>query len=179
MEKTLENKKIAMVISFRDFRDEEYFIPKDILAQAGVEISTVSTEKGIAIGTDGGEVKVDILLDDLRVSDFDAVVFIGGQGVIRCLDNNKSYEIISQTLENGKILAAICISPIILANAGVLDGKKATVWSNPMDKSAVKILEEQGAIYQDELVVIDGKIITGNGPEAAEKFAQALTEILK
>ncbi|PIR71487.1 MAG: hypothetical protein COU43_02395, partial [Candidatus Nealsonbacteria bacterium CG10_big_fil_rev_8_21_14_0_10_37_25] len=78
-----------------------------------------------------------------------------------------------------KVLASICISPVILAKAGVLKGKKATVWSSPMDKVPVRILEENEAIYQDKSVVADGKIVTANGPAAAEKFAKAIITALK
>jgi protease I len=171
--------KIAMIIAWRDFRDEEYFIPKSIFTRAGAEISTVSTQNGIAIGVEGNEAKVNILLNNLRVSDFDAIVFIGGQGALKELDNEKSYEIARNAVEDGKVLAAICISPVILAKAGVLKNKKATVWSGPLNRAGIKILKEEGAIYQDEQVVIDGKIITGNGPFAAKKFAEGLTEMLK
>ncbi len=171
-------KKIAMLIAFRNFRDEEYFIPKSIFFRAGAKIITVSAEKGTAIGVEGGEARVDILLDDLRVSDFDAIVFIGGEGALKNLDNEKSYEIARKAIETGKILGAICISPVILANAGVLKGKKATVWSGPLNRGGIKLLKQEGAIYQDELIVVDGKIITGNGPLAAKKFAQTIIEAL-
>ncbi|MDI6591528.1 MAG: DJ-1/PfpI family protein [Patescibacteria group bacterium] len=174
----LEGKKIVFIVAFRDFRDEEYFRPKEILERAGAEIKTASTKIGQAIGADGGEVKVDLTLEDLKVSDFEAVVFIGGPGAIKYLDNEKSYRIAKETVKINKVLAAICISPTILAKAGVLKGKKATVWSSPLDKSPVKILKENGAIYQDELVVVDGKIITGNGPAAAEKFGMKIVEAL-
>ena len=178
MSNTLENKKIAMVIAFRDFRDEEYFTPKAILEKAKAKIITVSNKSGTAIGADGGDVEVDLLLENLNPADFDAVVFIGGPGCLNNLDNEESYRIIKETVSQNKILASICISPIILAKAGVLKGKKATVWSSPMDKSPVKILEENGAIYQDESVVVDGKIITGNGPGAAKEFGEAIVKVL-
>ena len=178
-EKILQGNKIVMIIAWRDFRDEEYFIPKSIFIRAGAKVFTASAEKGIAIGVEGGEANVDIAIDDLKISDFDAIVFIGGQGALKYLDNDKSYEVACQTIENNKVLGAICISPVILAKAGVLKNKKATVWSGPLDKGGVRILKEEGAIYQDESVVVDGKIITGNGPMAAKKFAEGLTEMLK
>jgi len=83
-----------------------------------------------------------------------------------------------ETISQNKVLASICISPVILAKAGVLKGKKATVWSSPMDRGPVKILQNNGAIYEDKPVVVDGKIITGNGPGAAEEFGQAIIEVL-
>ncbi len=175
----LNNKKIAMLVAFRDFQDMEYANSKGVFIQAGLKVSVVSSEKGIAIGSYGGEAKVDMLLDDLNVSDFDAIVFIGGGGAVKYFDNDRGYEIANQAIEANKFLGAICISPMILAKAGVLNDKKATVWSIPLDTSAIKILKEGGAIYQDEPVVVDGKIITGNGPTAAEEFAQTLTEMLK
>jgi protease I len=65
-----------------------------------------------------------------------------------------------------------------LAKAGVLKGKKATVWSSSLDRGPVKILKENGVIYEDKDVVQDGKIITANGPGAAEEFGQKLAEAL-
>jgi len=178
-EKLLENKKIAILIAFRDFRDVEYFIPRDVLRGAGAQILTVSSQKGQAIGADGGEVNVNLTLEELNPADFDAVVFIGGAGALKYLDNEKSYEIARKTIEADKVLGAICISPVILAKAGVLEGKKATIWSAPLQKETIRTLKENGAIYEEKSVVVDGKIITGNGPGAAKEWAQAIIEVLR
>lgn len=178
MTEILQGKKIAMLIAFRDFRDEEYFIPKQILEEAGAEIKTASKERGTAIGADGGEAEVDFLIEEINPADFDAIVFIGGPGALKYLDNEKSYQLARETIKADKVLGAICIAPAILAKSGVLKGKKATVWSSVMDKSAVKILEENGAVFQKDSVVVDGKIITADGPGAAKEFAEALIELL-
>ena len=172
-------KKIAMVIAYRDFRDIEYFLPKQIFENAGIQIITVSTDPGTALGADGGDTKVDTLINELSVADFDALMFVGGPGMAKYIDDEDFHSLARQTLQADKILGAICIAPAILAKAKVLENIKATVWSNNMDKSAVKILKENKTIYQDEPVVIDGNIVTGNGPEAAQEFAETLTEMLK
>ncbi|MCD6550370.1 DJ-1/PfpI family protein [bacterium] len=174
----LKNKKIAMIIAFRDFRDEEYFVPKGILEKAGAEILTASTATGTAIGADGGETKVDILLTDLNLDELDAVLFVGGPGCLKYLDKEDSYDLLKEVVAKNKTLGSICISPVILAKAGVLKGKRATVWSSVLDKSSIRILEENGAIYEDKPVVIDGKIVTANGPAAASEFAQAVIKVL-
>ncbi|MDO8265189.1 MAG: DJ-1/PfpI family protein [Candidatus Parcubacteria bacterium] len=172
--KLLENKKIAIVIAFRDFRDPEYFIPKMNLENNGAKITTLSSKKGIALGADGGEAFVDEEIQKANPGDFDAVLFIGGAGMVKNLDNDDFQEF----ARNAKIIGAICIAPALLAKAGILNGKKATVWSSNMDKSAIKILKENKAIYQEVAVVTDGNIITANGPLAADKFSQAVTEVL-
>jgi len=177
-EKALENKKIAMIVAFKDFRDEEYFVPKEILETAGAEVKTASNKMGRAIGADGGDVEIDLLVENLNPAEFDTTIFIGGPGCLENLDNENSYRVARETISQGKVLASICISPVILAKAGVLEGKKATVWSSPMDRGPVKILQNNGAIYEDKPVVVDGKIITGNGPGAAEEFGQAIIEVL-
>lgn len=171
-------KKIAIIIAYKDFKDEEYFTPRGILEIGGAEIKVVSDNLGLAQGADGGEVNVDIKLSDLNVSDFDAVAFIGGPGALNHLDNEDSYRIAKEIVTQNKVLAAICISPAILAKAGVLQGKKATVWTSPLDKNPRKVLEESGAEYQDKDVVIDGNIVTANGPGAAEEFGQRIVEVL-
>jgi len=174
----LSNKKVAMIIAYKDFKDEEYFASRGILETAGAEIKVVSDNLGTASGADGGEAKVDIKLSDLNVSDFDAVVFIGGPGALSHLDNQDSHRIAKETVGQNKILAAICISPTILAKAGVLQGKKATVWTSPLDKGPKKILEENGVEFQDKSVVVDGNIITANGPSAAKKFGEEIVKDL-
>lgn len=173
-----ENKKIAMIIAFRSFRDEEYFIPKEEFEKAGLQVVTVSSELGTAVGASGGDTEVNLLLEDLNVDDFNAIVFVGGPGAYKYIDNEQAHRIAKEAIEKDKVLAAICIAPAILARAGVLEGKKATVWSNILDKSAVKILEENGAIYEEKSVVVDGKIITANGPQAAKDFAKKVIEVL-
>lgn len=178
-QKFLVRKKAAMIIAFSDFRDEEYFIPKEILEKSGVEIKIISNKVGKALGVNGGEAEVGFLLKDFNPSDFDAVVFVGGPGCLKNLDNENSYQMIREIIFQDKILAAICISPVILAKAGVLKGKKAAVWSSALDKSAIKILEENKAIFEVKPVVQDGKIITANGPATAEQFGKAILEALK
>jgi len=178
MPKTLEGKNIAMVITFREFRDIEYFIPKNILQGAGAKIVTVSSQKGTAVGADGGEVNVDQDFSGFQAEDFDAVVFIGGPGMAKRLDDESFHKIAQDTVKADRVLGAICVSPALLANAGVLSGKKATVWSAPLNKETIKILKENGAIYEDKTVVVDGKIVTGNGPGAAKEWAEAITEVL-
>lgn len=168
------NKKIAMIIAFIDFKDEEYFIPREFFEKAGIEVVTVSNQSGMAQGISGAEVMVNIKLDDLKVGDYDSIVFIGGSGCLENLDNELSYSIAWKAVEQNKILAAICIAPVILAKAGVLKGKKATVWSDPLYRTPIEILKKNGAIYQDASFVADGKIITANGPQSAEDFTKAI-----
>jgi protease I len=175
----LINKKVAMIVASENFRDEEYLIPKDILEKRGVEVKTASNKLDIAKGAGGTEVKIDLLVSDIKPSDFDAVIFVGGPGCLQNLDNEISYNLVKAVIKENKILAAICISPVILAKAGVLSGKQATVWSSPFDKQPIKILKENGAKYLREKVVIDGKIITANGPAAAKEFGEAILRVLE
>jgi len=167
-------KKVAIIMAFKDFRDAEYFVPKEILEKAGATVIPVSTKKGTALGADGGDVEVDLAIEELKPADFDGVVFIGGPGALKELDNEKSYSLARETVSQNKVLGSICISPVILAKAGVLQNKKATVWSSPLDRSSIRILKENGVAYVPEEVVIDGKIITANGPDASEEFGMKL-----
>jgi protease I len=171
--------KIAFIIAFRDFRDEEYFITKEVLEGVRIEVTTFSTNLGKAIGAYGGETEVDLTIDNLKVQDFDAIVFVGGAGAYKYVDDRRAHQIAQTAIKENKVLGAICIAPMILAKAGVLNKKKATVWSSPMDRSPIKAIKEGGAIYEDKDVVVDGNIVTANGPAAARKFGEVLTELLE
>jgi protease I len=74
----------------------------------------------------------------------------------------------------GRPVAAICLSPPVLARAGVLAGKRATTF--PAERAIVE-LKRGGATYVEEPVVQDGIIVTANGPEAATAFGEALASL--
>lgn len=173
----MSNKKILIIIAFNGFKDEEYFVPKEIFEKAGLEVVTASTQTGIAHGADGGETEVQLSVEtihELPLQEYCAVIFIGGPGMARDLDNQDFQKLAQEAANQNKILAGICIAPAMLAKAGVLQSKNATVWSSVLNKSAVKTLKENGADYQDKLVVQHGKIITANGPAAAREFAEKI-----
>lgn len=172
-------KKVAIIIAFKDFQDQEYFNVLKTLESRGAKTVSFSTSLGKAIGTYGGEVEIEKKLEEIEVKDFDAIVFIGGSGAFNLINDSKCHRIAKEAVVQDKVLGAICIAPAILAKAGVLKEKKATVWTSSLDKSAAKILKDSGANYQDSDVVQDGKIITANGPAAAEKFGQAIATLLK
>jgi len=73
----------------------------------------------------------------------------------------------------GKVIGAICIAPVTLANAGLLKGRKATVWASEKAR-----IETKGAIYTGADVQVDDNIVTANGPNAAKAFGEALLKLL-
>lgn len=172
-------KKIALVIAFRDFNDEEYLVPKQAFEAVGFKTITASNNLGIAVGVYGNETEVDFLLKDLKVKDFDAIVFIGGSGSAKYLEDPSAHRLALEAVLTKKLLGAICIAPCILARAGVLKNKKATVWSSSLDKSFINILKKEGAEYLPKSVVIDGEIITASGPMMAELFAAEIIDKLQ
>jgi len=171
-------KKILIIIASKNFKDEEYFGTREALDKAGFNITIASDVLDKAQGVSGGEVEVNLKIDEVNVSNYDAIVFIGGPGALEHLDNQATYSIIQNTVKENKLLASICISPVILAKAGALKNKNATVWTSPLDKSPAKILEERGAHYINQSVVQDGNIITGNGPSATKEFGEKIVEML-
>jgi protease I len=172
-----KTKKVAMVIAFRDFRDAEYFVPKEVLEKGGIEVKTASNKLGIAIGADGGEANVDLLVSQINVDDFDSIVFVGGPGCPKYLDNEETHKIAKEAIEKNKILAAICIAPTVLSKSGIFQGKKVTGWTDAF-RTQRKILEKNGAIFVDEPVVVDGNIVTANGPKSAKEFGEKILELL-
>lgn len=168
----LKGKHILMVIAPTGFKDEEYFTPKKIFEKLGAEVTTASTVQE-AISVNKKTQFTDILVSEAVVDDFDILVFVGGPGAKTYFDHNPSLTLAKNFNAKEKIVAAICIAPSILANAGILEGKKATVFSSEKEN-----LESKGAKLQNKQVVKDGNIITANGPDAAEEFAKTVADSL-
>lgn len=166
-------KKIAMVISESDFRDEEFLEPREIFKEAGFEVKVASNSLGEARGVLGARVKPDMLVSNIKPEDFDAIVFVGGQGASRYWDDQSVHKLIRDAAADGKVIAAICIAPVTLANSGVLKGKRATVWHSEGSQ-----LEDAGAIYTGKGTERDGRVITASGPDYAGEFGREIASAL-
>ena len=167
-------KKVAMFIAFSGFRDEEYTEPKRILEAAGVKVITVSTAKGQASGKFRATAEVDKTIAEIDAADYDALTLVGGPGALPQLDNPAVHKIFQKASAQGKLIGAICISPVVLAHAGLLKGKKVTCWPEGADE-----VKKAGAAYTGSEVETDGNLVTASGPIPAKKYAQALVELLK
>lgn len=165
-------KRVVMIIAWQGFRDEEYIEPKAVLEKAGISVTTASSQIGTATGKLGLKANVDIALKDLKVPDYDAVVYIGGPGSYDYREDPLAHKIAQEIVAQEKILAAICAAPGILANAGVIKGKKITMFTD--DGSAAS----GGATFTGKGVEIDGKIITATGPKTAKAFGEAIAKSL-
>lgn len=166
--------KILMVLSPQDYQEDELNVPMDYFESNGYAVTLASKGVETATGMSGENVSIDIDIDDVDLSGYRAVVFVGGEGIYYLkLNEDSSYTGLAKkaALQN-KLVGAICLAPWILADAGLLQGKEATA-------AETDYLESKGAVISDEAVVQDGNIITASGPDASQEFAEAVIAALE
>lgn len=173
----MAKKNVLLVIASQDYQPVEYLHTKDELEHGGIAVTTASDKMGQAQATDGSVTAVDIDLKKVNMTDFDGIFFIGGSGALDHLDNSTSYALLTKAAATNKPCGAICISTRILARAGVLKGKKATGWN--VDGKLPDILKKYGASYEEADVMVDGKVVTANGPIVAHQFGLAIVDVLQ
>jgi len=167
-------KQALLIIAPDKFRDEELFETRRVLSQNGVRTVVASSRLGQIRGMLGARTTPDLSLNNINLDDYDAVIFIGGSGASEYFDDPLALNIARDAKAKDKILAAICIAPAILANAGVLKGTKVT--SYPTQRSRLK---EAGAVPVGGAVRKDKNIITARGPQAAVEFGRAIVAALE
>jgi len=165
---------ILMVVPNADFRDEELLLPKKIFEESGYAVTIAAAKSGNAKGVMGATVAVENTIDQIQSDTYDALVLVGGPGAQVYWGDSRLHLLIQDAYKRNKVIGAICLAPVTLANAGIMKNKKATVWH-----SEARRLTSAGARYISEDVVSDGKIVTANGPQAAEQFAKKILEELK
>jgi protease I len=170
----LVGRKVLMVIAPENFRDEEYMYTREELERTGADVQVASTKTTTVRGMFGKTVTPDLKLEQVKVDNYDAVIFVGGTGAAVYFNDDRALSIARDAFDKGKKTCAICIAPVILANAGVLKGKRATVF----DGDYVGMLEGKGATYTGKPVEVDGNIITANGPAAARDFGRTIAREL-
>jgi len=146
----------------------------DILRRAGIEVIAAGLQAGIVKASRGTQLMPDMTLDAALAHEFDMVVLPGGMpGAKHLKEDARILNLLKKMAGEGKYTAAICAAPTVLAEAGLLKGKKATSYPGFLDKMAVP-----GMQYLTEPVVRDGKVLTSRGPGTAMDFALALIEEL-
>jgi protease I len=176
MNKRLQGIRVLYVIAPQHFRDEEFLEPRKALEDEGANITVASLGTEVAKGMLGLEVRPDISLDQARSQDYQVIVVAGGSGTQHYLwGNDELHAILHDFSREGKVIAAICLAPAILAEANLLEGVSATVY--PSEEAKKKMIAGH-AHYLDQPIVKAGLIVTGRDPQAANAFGKAVVETL-
>lgn len=153
----------------KGFEDCEGLITIDMLRRAGVPVDSVSiTDDPVVETSHGVRLFADKLWKEIDPSDYDVLILPGGKvGTM----NLESFEPLKQALkahfEKGKLTCAICAAPSVLGHLGILNGRHYTSFPAFADES-------YGGIYEMELAVEDGNVITGRGMGATIEFARCI-----
>ena len=153
------------------FEDIEALIPVDVLRRGGVEVVTVSTveDSQIATSAHGVQVVADAMIDECTFDDADLLLLPGGMpGASNLYECDAVRQAVLNQHRQQKRIAAICAAPaVVLAQTGVLDGRRATCYPG-FEQLLTK------AEYTADLVTVDGHVTTAEGPAAALPFAYEL-----
>ena len=164
--------KILIAVAPEKFRDEELAVPVTEFRRAGITFDIASTRRGPCTGMLGAKTTATLAFEEIDPKHYGGLVIIGGTGSQTHLWNDDLLVQLAKYFhESRKIVAAICLAPVILARAGILKGKKATYYESPASFLEMKA---GGAVLVNKPVVVDGQIITANGPAAAREFAEAI-----
>ncbi len=175
--KTLEGKQILIVVGQKNYNTEEFNQLLETLEAEGANICVASNSLEKALGRLEGFVAPDVSIAEAQEKEFDALVIVGGYGARLYLwDSEDLQNLVRRFVQAKKVVAAASTAPVVLANAGVLEGKKATVYPDYESTLAIK---NSGGKYIHENVVVDDNIITSSHPRFATDLSGAIIRTLK
>lgn len=169
----LPSAKALIIAPQREFQDEEMFQTKFTLESASIQITVASNRSGRITGSLGAVGQADLALNDIKVEDYDAIVFIGGAGAVPLASNARAKELVRQAAAQKKVLAASGTAVLILASTDVV--KSAKITGLPAHQ---QLLALAGAVYTGAMVERDGNLITSVGPLVAPQFARTIVDTL-
>lgn len=155
------------------FEEIEALTPVDVLRRGGLTVQTVSMGASLTVtGAHGVPIVCDLMFQDSENAQMEAMILPGGMpGASNLKKNEKLLERLRKESAKGTVVCAICAAPMVLASAGVLSGRRATIYPG-MENELID------AIPCDERVCIDENVITSMGPATAMPFAFAILEAL-
>ncbi|MEM5793159.1 MAG: DJ-1/PfpI family protein [Candidatus Aenigmatarchaeota archaeon] len=160
----------VMVPLANGFEEIEAFTVVDVLRRAGIEVEMVGVVGSVIEGAHKIKVMVDKRFNEINPKNYDAIVLPGGPGYKTLERTSQLIDAIKEFDSKGKVIGAICAAPAILAHAGLLDEKRATIYPG---------MEKELSYPRGNKVVVDQHIITSQAPGTAMEFAIALVKKLK
>ena len=146
----------------------------DLLRRAEINVITASLDDRPITASRGTKILADTTLDQVLDQEFDMVVLPGGlPGADYLNEDNRIHQILQRTVNNNKLVAAICAAPKVLASAGLLENKKATAYPGVLDALNLNTTEVTNSTVQQ-----DGNILTSRGPGTAMDFALEIISCL-
>jgi len=170
IQSTTTKKRVAILIE-NHVEDVEFTIPYKALQQAGADITILGSRLNEAYQGKQGKLsqKADATTTDSRAGDFDAVIIPGGQAPDIMRTNKKTVRFVQDAMNQGILVAAVCHAPQVLIEGDLLKGKRATGFT-----SIRKDMENAGANFIDEPLVIDDNLITSRRPGDLPIFTTAI-----
>ncbi len=150
------------------FEDIETLTVIDVLRRAGIEVETSGVNGNIITSMQGVRIHTDSRLVDVDKITHDGIVLPGGNpGYKNLMNSDRVKKIVDLFARNGKVVAAICAAPLMLAKMGLLKDKRATIYPG---------MEKELDMPRGEKVVVDGNFITSQGPGTAMEFSLRIVE---
>lgn len=149
----------VLMISTDGFEDTELLVPLYRLREENIDVDVAAPQARTITGKHGYEVKANLSVDAVETDDYDMLVLPGGKAPATLRHDEQVLQVVRDFFGKKKPVAAICHGPQILATAGLLHGRTATAY-----KSVGKELEQAGARYEDEELVVDDNLITSRQP---------------
>ena len=170
-------KKIYMIIAQKDFRDEELIEPMELFKTANYDVHIASPEGGDCKGMLGTTVTTNSTIKDIAIDENTvAILIVGGNNSPSLMNYPEVKEKVNEAKEMDLIFGAICLGPMVLAHFDLIKGLSATVYPT---ENSLKKLKEHNVLYINEDVVIDGNLVTANGPQSATEFGKSVLDVLK
>lgn len=169
----------VLIMATNRFEESELFGPREILLGRGARVSVAAPTRAAIMATvfdePGRSIEPDLVIGDVRLDRFDALLLPGGVGNPDTLRTNaEAVALIRAFADAGKPVAAICHGPWLLAEADLLRGRRATCW--PSIRTDIR---NAGADVIDRDAVIDGNILTSRMPDDVPAFSQALIAMIE
>jgi protease I len=169
------NRPHVAVLLTEGFQDAEAYMPIGYLENKDMDITVIGPETGrVKAYNSDFEIVVQKAVGEVNVDEFDALILPGGKAPAALRENPAVVEFAKNFFNSGKPVAAICHGPQVLARAGVLQDVTATAVGSIQGE-----LEEAGANYVDEALVVDGNLITSRVPGDLPVFSKAIEDAIK